>query len=583
MSKGGNWRTGICGQCGRDGLIAKVATAAHPDLCGRCYRPHQPRRKCGICGHVRVVHTRARDGLPDRCGSCVRVPEVRACGACGRLGPIALAATADGTALGKCCYRPPVATCSACGRERPCVGARGPAPLCSTCNKNQRTKTCLDCGQQRPAARRVDGGVICTACDRRRGGTRGECRDCATPARLVTGRCPTCRLVARIERLRDHADPVAAVALQPFLAALAAAAIPDSALRWLHTPSLALLKALLDGEIEISHAGLDGATGDVAPVRAVAFLRSGLVHHGVLERRDEHSAEFARWQQRAIAQIPAGPDRGHVRAYATWHVAHQLARSDQRDGATWRQQKHARALVSEAIKLVLWLDHQGLRLGDLRQDILDAWITDGASPRRRVRLFLAWLERRELTPRLHVAWNARGPATAPLPDEERFAALRRLLHDSDAAPRDRLAGCLLLLYAQPLTRTAALRTSDVALTADSQTTITLGRGAIVLPEPLGSIALALRDQRFTASATTEGWLMPGRNAGTHISAECLGKHLKAYGITSRPGRHAALLALGARLPAPILAERLGFGQSRAAGWVRAAGGTYAEYVALRTH
>ncbi|HEX3737926.1 MAG TPA: hypothetical protein VHV53_10320 [Solirubrobacterales bacterium] len=39
--------------------------------------------------------------------------------------------------------------------------------------------------------------------------------------------------------------------------------------------------------------------------------------------------------------------------------------------------------------------------------------------------------------------------------------------------------------------------------------------------------------------------------------------------------------LAARLPAPFLAERLGFHQARAAKWVREAGRTYADYVALR--
>lgn len=46
-------------------------------------------------------------------------------------------------------------------------------------------------------------------------------------------------------------------------------------------------------------------------------------------------------------------------------------------------------------------------------------------------------------------------------------------------------------------------------------------------------------------------------------------------------RHGALLALASRLPAPILAERLGFHPARAANWVRAAGATYVDYVALR--
>lgn len=181
---------------------------------------------------------------------------------------------------------------------------------------------------------------------------------------------------------------------------------------------------------------------------------------------------------------------------------------------------------------------------------------------------------------MQVAWNTLGELARPLEDERRFVVLRRLLHDDEADPRDRLAGCLLLLYAQPLTRTATLETSDIALKSEGRVAMTLARGAIELPPPLGSIALALRDERLEITGS-EGWLMPGRQAGTHITAECLRERLKRYGIASRPGRHAALLALGARLPAPILAERLGFQQARAAQWVRAAGATYADYVALR--
>jgi len=78
----------------------------------------------------------------------------------------------------------------------------------------------------------------------------------------------------------------------------------------------------------------------------------------------------------------------------------------------------------------------------------------------------------------------------------------------------------------------------------------------VLPDPLGAVALALREERLAASGD-EGWLIAGRRAGTHITAERLRERLKPYGITSRPGRHAALLALGARLPAdPRRAARL---------------------------
>jgi hypothetical protein len=119
-----------------------------------------------------------------------------------------------------------------------------------------------------------------------------------------------------------------------------------------------------------------------------------------------------------------------------------------------------------------------------------------------------------------VSWSTRGPGPVPLEEEQRFAVVRRLVDDRGIDPRDRLAGLLLLLYAQPLTRTAALRTNDVATTSDGQITITLARGAVALPEPLGSLAHAMRHQRPTG-ADNDGSLLPGQKAGSHITAERL--------------------------------------------------------------
>jgi hypothetical protein len=142
---------------------------------------------------------------------------------------------------------------------------------------------------------------------------------------------------------------------------------------------------------------------------------------------------------------------------------------------------------------------------------------------------------------------------------------------------------VLLLYGKPTTRIVSLRTTDIQTTAAGVITLRLGRGEIPLPEPLATVAQALRDQQLQRTGG-DGWLIPGRHAGQHISADGLQQRLKRYGIDrSREGRHAALLALAARLPAPILAERIGIHQSRAAAWVRMAGSNYADYVSLRTH
>jgi hypothetical protein len=352
----------------------------------------------------------------------------------------------------------------------------------------------------------------------------------------------------------------------------------------MQTPTFGLVEDLLGGRTEISHAGLDqrAVAGRPPGAPAVAFVRAALVHHGVLGVREEDLVAFENWLERAITGLDAGPDRARVGAYARWQVARRLSRPPMRGPISPGAQKYARSLVNEAIKLTESLHHQGLTLVDLRQDILDAWIAAGASTRRRVRLFLAWLSRTGAARPLHVDWSERGPSPGPLDEERRPAALRHLLHAEDADPRDRLAGCLLLLFGQPLTRTAALRADDVSRDGEGRPTLRLGRGALALPEPLGAVAISLRE-RSLAGGGEDAWLLPGRKAGTHLSAARLLVRLRDYGISSRAARHGALLELAGRLPAPILAERFGFHPARAAQWVKAAGNTYADYVAIRAH
>jgi hypothetical protein len=483
--------------------------------------------------------------------------------------------------MGICCYRLPLAVCADCGRERPCYWANTDRAVCPTCNAVRHAQVCVGCGLIRVALRRVEGGILCQTCDIKQGNTTGPCRECGQTAPLTSGTCAGCKLGARIDQLAAGAEPDVAFTLAPFLEQLSRSENPSSAIRWLYTPGFEITRRLLAGEIPISHHGLDQAAVDAS--QPVAFLRAKLVDSGVLEERDEASAQFAAWHATAVLQIAAGPDRAHVRAYATWQVGHQLAQTVKRRGEASRPSvKYAHSLVIEAIKLVLWLHDQQLELADLHQDLIDEWVAVGSRIRRRVRLFLVWLRRAGATGPLDVAWDDRPATRTAIDDEQRFGILRRLLHESELDLRDRFAGSVLLLYGKPTTGIAALRTTDIQTTPDGEITLRLGRGEIPLPEPLAQIAQTLRDRELRRTGI-DGWLIPGRHAGHHVSADTLQKRLKRYGIDrSREGRHAALLALAARLPAPILAERIGIHQSRAAAWVRMAGGTYGDYVALRS-
>ena len=238
--------------------------------------------------------------------------------------------------------------------------------------------------------------------------------------------------------------------------------------------------------------------------------------------------------------------------------------------------RHARSLVIEAIKLTQWLHTQQLTLADLRQDLLDEWVAAGNTRRRWVRLFVIWLNRNGICGGLHVPRPQPVSQAIPLADLERIETLRSLLANTALDPRDRLAGSLVLLYAQPITRIARLATSDINACPDV-VAIRLGRGVLALPEPLAEIALEVH-----RNAGESRWLFPGRHAGCHLSPDYLRHRLKTHGITSSCARQGALLALATRLPAPILAERFGFHQARTARWARAAGAEYADYVALRT-
>jgi hypothetical protein len=316
-----------------------------------------------------------------------RVVRQGVCGFCGRVGRIVRKEKSGSPALGMCCYRLPTGVCVDCGCEKPCYHAHGPNPVCPRCAGLRRAKVCVDCGERRVAYRRVDGGTICAACDAKRGGSTAACHACTIVAPLIRGLCPACRLRVRVGELVADADPGVAAAVAPFLRTLVESENPASRLRWFYTPGFDVTRRLLAGEIPISHQGLDEAAVEAA--NPVAFLRAALVDSGVLEHRDEYSASFATWQTAAVLQIRSGADRMHVRAFATWQVAHQLARTVARRGeVSYASVKCARSVVTEAIKLVLWLHDQDLELDDLRQDLVDEWITAGATIRRRVRLFL---------------------------------------------------------------------------------------------------------------------------------------------------------------------------------------------------
>ena len=146
------------------------------------------------------------------------------------------------------------------------------------------------------------------------------------------------------------------------------------------------------------------------------------------------------------------------------------------------------------------------------------------------------------------------------------------------------AGLLLALFAQPLTRIAALRMDDLDLTSD-EVQITLGtHGPIPVPEPFGQILrdhAANRGPRNIEVNRTSPWLFPGNRPGQHIHSTYLMNQLAKSGINLLGTRLGAMRSLVLEMPPAVAAQALGYTADYAEDHAILAGATWASYPSHR--
>ena len=410
---------------------------------------------------------------------------------------------------------------------------------------------------------------MCAACNGT--GTIRYCQDCGADGHdFRTKRCHRCALNHTIQELRAHGDPDAVAKLDPLLRRLAQHGKPRSALTWLQrSPAAPIFRAMLRGELAISHETLDEHDAR----EATAYLRSWLVTHGILEVREERLARFERWAQTTLQAIGEHPDHAHLAAYARWELQPDFARRLHRGLASASSHRHLYGKLRIAVHLTTWLHGQGLSLSDLRQSHVDAWLAGMPGRAVATRGFVDWLHRARLIPRITVVRPAPRTSTTPIDHSTRLRQARDLLHDDALELPARIGGCLLLLYGQPATRIVILRLDQVHLEHE-RVLLQLGEEPIELPPPLASL---VRQQHGRASGP---WLFPGAKPGTHLGPERLCRRLQQRGIQAGIARAGALLALAAAVPAPILAELLGYHDDTTNHWRRVAAGDWARYASL---
>jgi hypothetical protein len=510
-------------------------------------------------------------------------------------------------------WKAPIALCSVCERTRPCHHARSERPICPSCSHNQpsRLEACAFCGTLAIVAARTLGGAECKSCRSRRLPSQITCRHCQRRARpaaaqaglcercagervaqicrgcgaeeqnYADGHCARCSLRAHLQRLTQTGESTAAHALKDYLAALTDSAKPSSTLNWMTcSRGYDTLRELISGALPLTHEALDAI--DRGP--STIYLRSALVSHGALPERYKQTAALAAFIDREILRVPDGPGRLHLRTFATWKVQHELARAERAGTAKRSSHQHARTQIHLAAELLAWLAQHSVAVEDLRQEHLDFWLAEGSTHRRRVRAFITWTVRHRITGPLTAIPSATQRHVDPLETHQRLQLIRRLLTDESLDLRDRVAGSLVLLFAQPISRLLLLTTDDVH-DRQGHVFLGLGREPLLLPEPLATLTQQLKNSlpahaTETANAGSQ-WLFPSRRFDASLSEDHLRERLRTLGIMSLPARNSAATQLAQTLPAAILADLLGMATNTAERWTQLANGDWTRYAATR--
>ena len=562
-----------CPHCGR--VIALVKPRDGVRLCRNCVARSRA-VTCSRCGVLREAATRDEHGRP-LCPYClVSDPaNLETCAVCARRRVVSV--RAPGGPLCPACRPAKTMTCSICARLAPAeISKITGEPWCHACQK--RRARCAGCGNVRPVRGGTTASPLCGTCIAP-ASLRHACPGCGERTQHRSRRCARCSLLQRLDELLRCDASTIHPRLQALHDNLAGNDRPDTVLDWLNkNTAAAILAELAAGQRPLTHAALD----ELPDSKTIRHLRSVLVATGALPPRDEHMIRLEHWITAIIAGRDDPGERQLLHRYATWHALRRLRRraGDQHvtHGQAVTVQRHVRA----AITLLDWLTARGLGLGTARQGDLDTWLTsDHATHHREAGNFVRWARRQKLTRLDFAATRWDGP-TGIIDTEARWHHARRLLHHDTLKPEDRVAGLLILLYAQGPAAISRL-TLDHVHAGEQHVQLRLGREPVILPEPLGALLLQLTASRRGHAALgdqgTSPWLFPGGQPGQPISAYRLAERLRQLGLRPGPARSTALFGLAAELPAALLARLLGIHISVAVAWQRASSGDWTAYAA----
>jgi hypothetical protein len=576
-----------CSLCGEEAELTNRLPEGGR-ICARCYRRNFRREECSRCGKRRHVTIRTESGEP-LCSSCwARDPKGwEECALCGEVYRVNTRAE-DGGAICIRCYRAPLDVCGVCGKEARITTRKGGVAVCSRCYEHPKRR-CGECGRTMRIYRKAtdDTPDLCHACwwepvaTCHRCGEEGMCNGIKKGEPL----CLRCRLADRVDAALTGPDGNVPASLLELRNTVISVGNPRSGHVWIdRSPAVGILRKLAKGELPLTHEALD----ELPQSPSLVHLRDLLICSGALPERDPQLARFEHAVVELSASIEHDEDAYLLKAFGTWRLLRRVRHKLDLGRASFFTVENSRYRFREAVRFVRWLNERGKRVAECAQADVDEYLSSGVKSRFFVRDFVVWAtQSRAMKKGVSVPEvRERDEPVGQVDPEGRVKTARRLLHDGELDPADRVVGALVVIYAQPVSRIARLRLDDVSV-SEGEVFVRFGKEDVLMPEPLGSLLRELpwrRQVGIAGKLVEDGsrWLFPGRQAGRHQHPEYLRNRLKGLGIESRPSRNAALIQLAAEVPAAVLADMLGIHPGTATRWVGRAGGNWTDYAALRT-
>ena len=422
------------------------------------------------------------------------------------------------------------------GGRRAAKAANWPdGPICRTCfaKATEVRGRCLGCSTDRllPGRPRRWGRDLPGL---RRHHRDFSCDRCSSDGYLLDGRlCRRCTLSDQLQRILDDGSGQVRPPLLPLVQALVSMPQPKTGLAWLASAHVrALLADVATGRLALTHEALR----ERPDWRTVAYLRDLLMSCGALSSADKQLLHAETWLHHRLGEWAGTEHCLLLRRFGLWHQVPRLRTRASTRPLTPASRRFAAEQFTGAERFLGWLERRGRQLGACTQADLDAWHAGHRNDQARAcRSFLVWAMANGHSPRLALP-RLQVRSAAPITQAHRLVLLRRVLTDGEPALRSRVAACLVLLYAQPVSRIVRLTVDDIVRDG-AEVSLCLGDPPSPVPQPFAELLVRLagdRQNMNSAANPASRWLFPGRRAGQPLNPGTLGPLIAELGIPPRP-------------------------------------------------